>query len=171
MKKLISLFAKAFTIGLTAVLLLALALNFSTLLSVNAIKRGKSVKWGYFCVIVGSGSMEPTVLVNDLLFIKAGDSYKPGDIVTFVSPGGALVTHRVKKVLDKGYITQGDRNNIPDEEISEQRVLGKAAFIIPGVGGIVNGILSPFGMIFSGAAILLLWLIKRIKNEKDVLEK
>ena len=165
-KKLISISIKVSTTVLIMALLTALLLNISTLWSVGAIKRGESLSSGYFSTIIISGSMEPTVMVNDLLLVKCDASYQTEDIITYVSPQGSLVTHRIKEVSDQGYVTQGDANNIPDVEISRKRVLGKVVFILPGVGGIIGGILSPAGVILLGCICLLLWLLQRIRRDQ-----
>ena len=170
MKKLIPILKKIFITVFIAGLLSVLFFNIATLWSVDKIKHGKSVKSGYFCAIIGSGSMEPTILVNDLLFIKGSDSYKVGDIITYVSKRGTLVTHRVIEVSDDGYITQGDANNIPDEKILAQNVLGRVVSIMPGVGAVVYRILSPAGLVLLGGFVLLIRLIQGIRREQNEVE-
>ena len=115
-KKIFSAFAKLPLIALSTVLLSALFLNLSTLRSVSKIQSGALITSGYSSAIVGSGSMEPAVFVNDFLLIKSETLYQTEDIITYVSPKGGLITHRVKEVLDYGYIAQGDANNIPDRK-------------------------------------------------------
>jgi len=166
-KKILSVFTQIFTTALIAVLLSALFLNISTLWTVDKIQRGESVTGGYFCAIIGSGSMEPTVSVNDLLFIKGSTLYQAEEIITFVSRKGSLITHRVKEVSNGGYITQGDANNIPDNEITKQRVLGKVVFVIPGIGGIIDGIISPVGTLFLTCIFMLIFLIQRIRRPQN----
>ena len=166
-KKIFYVFTKVPLIVLIAVLVAASFLNLSTLWAVGNVQRGGSVTYGYFSAIIGSGSMEPTVFVNDLLLIKSETSYRKDDVITYVSPKGGLITHRVKEVSDYGYIAQGDANNIPDEEISKQRVLGRMVFVIPGAGGVIDGILSPAGIALLGCICLLLHLIQRIRRDEN----
>ena len=111
--------------------------------------------------------MDPTISVNDLLFIKGYDSYQIGDIITFVTPSSSLITHRVIEVFPEGYITQGDANNITDEEITSQMVLGKTMCVIPGVGRVIEAILSPAGIVLLVCFFVLIWLIHRISRSKD----
>ena len=113
------------------------------------------------------GSMAPTISVNDLLLLRGRESYEVGDIITYISPRGSLVTHRVQEVSEKGYIAQGDANNIPDDEISSQRVLGQTVLVIPGIGGIVDGIVSPAGIIFLGCIFALVWLINIVRGNQN----
>jgi len=166
-KKILSSVTRLPLITLVTVLLVALFLNLSTLWAIDEIKRGEYVTSGYSCAIISSGSMEPGMLVNDLLIVESEPSYQTEDVVTYVSPQGGLITHRVKEVLGYGYITQGDANNIPDEEILNQRILGKVVFIIPGAGVIIDIILSPIGISLLGCICLLLWLIQKIRGEQN----
>jgi len=169
-KKLGSVITKISTAVLVVVLLSTLLLNVLTLSLVGKIKSGASVSSGFSCAIIGSGSMEPTISVNDLLLIKGWESYQAGDIITYVSPKGALVTHRIKEVLDNGYITQGDANNIADEEVLRQRVMGRVIFVMPVAGGIIDGLLSPVGIFILVCAFLLVWLIRRIRRDQNEIE-
>ena len=165
-KKNISLTKLCIT-ALVAMLILVLSLNMFTMLSVNAIKKGKSVRFGYFTAIIGSGSMKPALSVNDFLFIKSAPAYETGDIVTYVSPRNSLVTHRITSLSEQGYVTQGDANNIPDEAVSGQRILGKVVYVLPGIGELIHGILSPISIIFYASAFLFAYLFRRIRGEQS----
>ena len=166
-KKIALVLVKISIAAVTVTLLLILFLNVSTIWATEKIKRGESITSGYFNAIISSGSMEPVISVNDLLIIKGASSYQYEDVITYVSPRGSLVTHRVIAISDKGYVAQGDANNIPDEDISNQRVLGKVVSVIPGVGGIVKGVLSPIGIVLLVCILLLVWLIQKIRRSQD----
>ena len=159
-KKRVSIFNKIATGILVAVLTIASFLNVFTLLSVYAIKDGGHIETGYFCAIVSSGSMEPAVSVNDLLIIAASNAYQAGDIVTYVSPRGSLVTHRVVEAFDESYLTRGDANNVLDDEVAAQRILGKVIAVVPGVGGIIDGILSPLGIALLICLFIVIWWLR-----------
>jgi len=164
-RKIASVSSKSIISVLTAVLLLAMILNFSMLLSVSRIKGGKQISLGYAGAIVSSGSMEPAISVGDLIIIKGFESYVTGDIVTYFSEQGSLITHRVVSVSDNGYVLQGDSNNIPDGEIPRQRIIGKVIFTMPGAGGIINWISSPVSIIFIVCIVLLIVLIKKLRDK------
>jgi len=170
-RKITSVISKIIISVFTAILLLVLVLNAFMLVSVKRIKGGERTSWGYAGAIVSSGSMEPAVSVNDLIIIKGLDFYAEGDIVTYFSERGSLITHRVKSVSDNGYVLQGDSNNVSDGEISRQRIIGRVVFIAPGVGGIVNWITSPVSIVLMACIALLAVLIKKIitKRDEDVL--
>ena len=163
-KTLISVVLKIFTAVLLLILIMMLFLNISTRMSVKKINQGGFVKSGYASVVIASGSMEPVLAIDDLLIIKGADLYKPGDIVTYISDKGYLITHRIKEVSENGYITQGEANNVPDNEVPAQRILGKNIFVLTGAGMITSWIFSPVNIIFLACIILLLWVLARINS-------
>ena len=166
-KRLISLFVKISLTASVVVLIFALFLNLATLWSVGKIQNGGLVTSGYFSAIVGSGSMEPTVFVNDFLLVQGNTDYQVDDIITYVSKQGGLITHRIKEVSKNGYITQGDANNTPDDEVFQQRVLGRVVFVLPGVGGVIEALLSPLGIALLGCIVLLPWVIQWIRRDQS----
>lgn len=71
--------------------------------------------FGYTCMWVRTGSMEPTIPTESYVLCKrASDGIKEGDVITFVCRDeslevyGSLVTHRVIGVTDEGFVTKGD---------------------------------------------------------------
>lgn len=81
---------------------------------------------------VKSGSMIPTLNVNDIVIIKKERTYKIGDIVTYNYNNECLITHRIiSKQEDGTYKTKGDNNNSDDPKyISNEDINGKVIFII-----------------------------------------
>lgn len=75
-------------------------------------------------------SMEPTIRVNrdPVTFIPLNREPIPGDVVLFRRKDGALVCHRVYKVLDNGntVLTWGDNAEQPDEPVPRSSVAGLA---------------------------------------------
>lgn len=92
---------------------------------------------GFGSAVVLSGSMEPALSVNDLIFVVKSGEYGVGDIVVY-STGGTPVVHRVVQAdMQSGIIiTRGDANNTDDDPISVSRIKGKMLFAIPFVGAI-----------------------------------
>jgi len=165
-KTLLSISSKILIAALTTTLIVVLLFNLSTRFTISKINDGNSVKSGYSCVIVVSGSMEPAIGVGDLLIIKGAEAYHSGDVVTYLSESGSLITHRVQEVSNNGYITHGDANNISDGEIPAQRLLGKAAVVLPGVGLVMRWFFSPINIAFLVCISLLLWMIVRLNSAR-----
>ena len=100
--------------------------------------------------IVLSGSMEPTLQVNDLVIVHRQDSYRTGDIVVFQT-GSALVVHRIVSMDGDTVVTKGDANDGADPPIATDAIKGRVAARIPGVGAAVRFLRTPFGI---GAALI-----------------
>jgi signal peptidase I len=133
--------------------------------------------------IVSSGSMVPSLNVDDVLIVRDGGSFeslKIGDIIVFHRPigGDRVIVHRVADIRDitidsqeeRVIRTQGDANpsSIPgvDFPITEKEYIGKVAFVIPGIGLITRAISPPVNYIII-AAILALLLFSHLKRKKD----
>lgn len=87
--------------------------------------------FGYTYFIVASGSMSPTIEVNDIILVKINDSYEVDDIVTFISSDNAFITHRVIRIDDDKIITRGDVNNTDDDPVLKESIIGRVSLIIP----------------------------------------
>ena len=94
--------------------------------------------------VVLSGSMEPTLHVNDMVVVSRQDSYAVGDIIVY-QDGRSLVIHRVVSVSGDMLTTQGDANDIPDAPIPLSAVKGKAITQIPLLGSVLRFLKSPIG--------------------------
>ncbi|HZD83513.1 MAG TPA: signal peptidase I [Nitrososphaeraceae archaeon] len=130
--------------------------------------------------VVSSGSMIPTLKVNDVLVVKGGTSsfgnLKVGDIIVFNKPAGddRVIVHRVAGIynttLGESIIrTKGDANlgSIPgvDFPIRVHDYIGKVAYVIPGIGLITKVISPPVNYIII-AVILAILLFNRIGGGK-----
>ena len=101
---------------------------------------------GYGTSVVLSGSMEPTLSVNDFVFIQKADTYKINDIVVYQS-GEKLIIHRIIAETDDGFITKGDANNVSDPAIESEQIKGKLVFSIPHMGSVIHVLQSSVGRI------------------------
>lgn len=128
--------------------------------------------FGFTWVIVMSGSMQPTLDVDDMLIIHEQGSYELNDIITY-REGKNLVTHRVVSTLHSNggtYVTKGDFNNVPDEPITNSDIEGKVVVRIPRFGGLILYISSPLGLLIVTLGVLFLiefpYLLERLKRLK-----
>ena len=122
---------------------------------------------GFGVAVVLSGSMEPTLSVNDVIIVRESESYNINDIVVYDS-GREMIVHRIKEQNGDTLTTKGDANNISDEPISAEAVKGKVVFSIPYAGAIVKALRSPVGIIvIILTAILLIEGSFRRKKESD----
>lgn len=153
----IKLAARAAGFAVTAVLALLLVGNLY-LIAAGAITGEHPTLFGYAAAVVVSGSMSPTIEVDDMVIIHRQDSYSRRDIITY-KDGEILVTHRIEDITDGGYITKGDANNTTDGTISPDRVVGRVILVIPKVGALIAFLRTPFGMLLLvlGGLVVLEW--------------
>ena len=81
---------------------------------------------GYEPYRILTGSMEPTLVVGEVVIINTNDrEAKEGDVIAF-QMGEHVVIHRVKKLVSEGgYITKGDSNAAEDfQPVSQKEVIG-----------------------------------------------
>lgn len=105
---------------------------------------------GLKAMAVISGSMEPTIPVGSMVYVKeiAATGLKQGDICTYrLQTKPALVTHRVVQVdnVHQTLLTQGDANAQPDPKVNFDQVVGRVMFHLPGAGWWVLGLRTPLG--------------------------
>ena len=90
--------------------------------------------FGYTFFEVASGSMKPTLEVNDVIVVKiTNENLKKGDIIAFQGES-AVITHRILYIDGNIITVKGDNNNIVDKPISRDQVIGKIVKIVPKLG-------------------------------------
>ncbi|MDD2208087.1 MAG: signal peptidase I [Bacilli bacterium] len=108
-----------------------------------------------------SGSMEPAIKVDDIIFSVRVDDFstlKIGDVITYKSDSTLIkdmrITHRIIDIKEKEagtreFITKGDYNPSADPApIQERDILGKTIFKIPFIGKIQLFLASKIGWLF-----------------------
>lgn len=129
--------------------------------------------FGYGAAVVLSGSMEPTIAIDDLIIVAAQEDYAENDIVVYQS-GSMLVVHRIIELQPDTVITQGDANNAPDAPVRKEMIKGKVVGCIGGAGSIARLLKSPAATVTLVAGSLLLSemaLRREKKKDEDELEK
>ncbi len=92
--------------------------------------------WGFKPLVVISGSMEPILKVGGILYYENYNinSFKEGDILVYKTKKH-IISHRIVKVMNNGFITKGDSNENNDKRIVNKNILGKGTnFSIPYIG-------------------------------------
>jgi len=110
--------------------------------------------------VVATGSMEPAIFGGDLVITKTVDpaKLKAEDVISFKN-GNSVITHRIKEITEKdgeiAFVTQGDANNVKDEDpVTYSQVEGIYLFNIGGLGNLAMFMQTPVGMlIFVGIPI------------------
>lgn len=88
--------------------------------------------------VVSSWSMEPVLHVGDMIIVIGTHKVSEGKIILFESPiHGRLVVHRVVGIAEKGYITKGDANAVPDHApVPPKNVHGEVLLVVPYLGAL-----------------------------------
>ncbi len=131
----------------------------------------------YPLMVVSGSSMEPTLEDGDLVVVKGIriEDIKVGDIVAFYEPRthAKIITHRVIRIVktQSGKVlleTKGDNNPESDYErwgwlVSEDDLIGKVIYRLPGLGRVVRFMRTPVGVLLIAMfyGLLLYELFKR----------
>lgn len=102
--------------------------------------------------LIQSGSMEPTIMVGDIILVQETNDYQVRDTITYFDHGGRVVTHRIleKNEVNNAvsYVTKGDANEAIDPSvIPESDVIGEVVFVVPKLGFIVAWSRTKFGIV------------------------
>lgn len=123
-----------------------------------------------------SGSMEPTINIDDIVIIKKVDKKEltKDDIISF-KINNEIITHRIiDKELKNGilfYITKGDNNEVPDiHNVKYSQIEGKYIGKIPKAGKILT-LLKNKKVFFTIIILLILSFILQRKKIKRKIER
>lgn len=138
-------------------------------------------------MVVVSGSMRPTININDLIIVQGVDprTLDVGDIIVFKHPNlegtscedGRCIVHRIVEVISRDpprFRTKGDANPTPDPFIVEgEDIVGKVVLIIPQVGLLPRIIRPPYNYFLMVIIILVFILYEAqhyLKEDKESIE-
>ena len=123
--------------------------------------------------VVLSGSMEPAISVDDLIIVKAADSFEVGDVIVYQS-GKIQVVHRIVAMDGETVTTRGDANNTDDNPVELSQVKGRVIAVIPYVGKLVRQLKTPpvtILLIIAAVATVELPYIKEKEQKEEELER
>ncbi len=130
LKKIVKVVVSVFT----CILLLLLALVIYGKVVVTFGNKTFPNYFGYTFFEVASGSMEPTLKINDVIIVKIGSNdLNKKDIIAFNSEN-AIITHRILFIDGKIITVKGDNNDVVDKPIVKDQVIGKVVKILPELG-------------------------------------
>lgn len=96
------------------------------------------------------------------------EDLKVGDVITYTGETGELkdkiITHKIVKIDNDSFTTQGVANDIPDPPITASQILAKYVVTIPFAGKIFSIINSKYGFIFLVILPLCLLIVNEIST-------
>ena len=164
---------KQLIIRILLFILISVILGF-TLYGLNAkafLKDQMPMPLGFGLGVVVSGSMEPELSIDDVIFVVKDKTVDIGDTVVYQSKG-ILVVHKVVNVEGDQITTRGTANDSDDDPISIKDLKGRVVFHIDGMGKAINFIKTPIvSVVILLIAVYLLYKSysneKKVKDEKD----
>ena len=144
----------------TVFLVLLVSLCIYTFIMTDLLKKDYVNVFGYTYFVVATGSMSGTIEVDDIIFVKITDDVKINDVVTFKNKDGDIITHRLIEKKGSQYVTKGDVNNVVDEAITKNQIIGR-----------VDMIISPSFILKSIAVFLILFILLALVNFDKIIKK
>lgn len=187
MKKHGSVLGKILNIFLTVILILLVVL-IAFIMFMRISGKTPNIA-GYMVFRVSTGSMEPDLMVGDVILSKSVDNpedLKIGDVVTYQGIVGnykdKLITHEIvqEPYYDNGtcyVVTQGIANYESDPPVSTENIVGIMVTKIPFINNIYNFFITPWGLLTAILLILLafsgefynIYKMSRQKDDADLL--
>lgn len=158
-----------FRIVIFVIISLVVGLTFYTINARRVTGNRLVMPFNKTVAVVLTGSMEPTIGVDDLIVVEKTNSYEVNDIVVYQT-GSMLVVHRIVAIDGEMITTCGDANNGSlDDPINIKAINGEVVDIIPNLGKVLKFFKSPLGIgLTVGISIALLVLSYKFeKKEKD----
>ena len=128
--------------------------------------------FGFGASLVLSGSMEPEISTDDLVFVKRADELHVGDVVLY-NTGRSNVLHRITKIDGDMITTQGDANNTEDKPFPKSAVLGVYVGRIPSGGKIIRFVTNPpfvMAVVFLLMTAAVIWMFVEDHRERKKLD-
>ena len=151
---------------LFVIISLVLGLKIYGFNAVNLLRNDMPMPFGYGISVVLSGSMEPSISVDDVVIVKECKAYEIGDIVVYQS-GGELVLHRLIALDGNTATMKGDANDTADEPVLKSAIAGKMVYVWHGGGKTVKVIRNPITAVFVLIAAIVLLLMSYKTEEKE----
>ena len=165
MKEKKSVLKKIANVLLTVVIiLLAVVIAFTIFVRITG---NTPTLFGYSILRVSTGSMEPELMVGDVILTKEVDdvnSLAVGDVITYKGTIGEyadmLITHQIVKAPyeENGttyVVTKGIANDIEDQPVPADRITSKLVCKIPFLDALYSFFLTPWGLLSAVALIIL----------------
>lgn len=147
----------------TGFLVFLVALCLYTFIVTDILKKDYVNVFGYSYFVVATGSMSGYIEVNDIIFVKLDNNVKHmdiDDVITFKNKDGEIITHRIISKSGKTLITQGDRNNTPDDPVTSKDIIGKVKIVLP-----------PSLILKSIAIFLIVFIFLALINFDNIMKK
>ena len=154
------------------IVLVSICLVFAmySFICLKVVKKDYVNYFGYTYFEILTGSMEDEINIDDYVFVKVTDDVKKDDIISY-KKGNDIITHRIIKIDDKEIITRGDANNIDDDPIEKDQVIGKVVHVGRNFGKYIKIITEPIVLITFFATLVLFSIAFSKDKERSIVDE
>lgn len=138
---------------------------------VKVLDRDFANYFGYTFFQTISGSMEPSINIDDFVFVKVTKNVELDDVISFKNED-MVITHRIIEINGEEIVTKGDANNTSDKPINKECIIGKVVYVGKNYGKFIKVITAPIVFIpFLISILLFNWAFSldkkgSVENEK-----
>ena len=136
----------------------------------KVVKKDYVNYFGYTYFEILTGSMEDEINIDDYVFVKITDDVKKNDIISYKS-GDDIVTHRIVKINKDEIVTRGDANNIDDDPIVRDQVIGKVVHVGRNYGKYIKIVTEPIVLITFFATLILFNIAFSKSKERSIVDE
>ncbi len=141
-------------------LVLLVSLCIYTFVVTDIMKKDYVNVFGYTYFVVKTGSMSGTLEVDDIIIVKLSKDANLNDIITYVNDAGEIITHRLVRKVSGKLIAQGDVNNVEDNPITNDQLIG-----------VVKLAISPSFILKLVATFLIVFIFLALINFDNIIQK
>lgn len=146
---------------------IVLLISIYTSVQTKILKKDYVDFFGYSMFEVQTGSMSGTIEAGDWIVVKLTNKVKLDDIITYKYKN-EYITHRIIEVYSDKFVTKGDANNIKDEPIEKDLIVGKVVKTLPSLAILRNIIFNPTVLLTLIITLFLFNLaFKKLKHQKS----
>jgi signal peptidase len=136
-------------------------------IQLNFLNKEYTNFFGYTIFEISTNSMSKTLNQYDIVLVKLTKDVNEDDIITYKKDD--IITHRIIKIDGEKIVTKGDANNVEDEAITSDNVIGKVVSVYPKYGIWIKVFSDPKVLISIFITIILIF--KSISYESNSHER
>ena len=168
---------KILSVIICMIILLLILFNLTFMIEIYINPNKLPSFLGIKSLIIVSESMEPTIMTDDVIFIKdvSKEELKVGDIISFYE-GNYINTHRIVRIKNQNgedvYITKGDNNEKEDKlPVKFKNIEGKYIFKLSGLGKILEILKSKITLIILLSFLVIIFYYEVIIAKRKIKKK
>ena len=153
---------KILNIAIYIIIFVIIILLLYSIIQKNVTGEKYTNLFGYTILEVVTGSMSGTLEIGDGIMVQLTSDIKEEDIIVYKKEEN-LITHRLIEMEEDKLITKGDANNVQDEPITKDCVIGKVIYAIPNIHFWKN-----ISIVILMILTFIFMIIQPIRNRKNL---